>query len=64
MASTFFFPGWILQCMYEYYENMNKLFNSQVYFKIFYEFQETEISRNLSSMTLDLEFTAVVIEEC
>ncbi len=45
-------------------ENMNKLFNSQVYFKIFYEFQETEISRNLSSMTLDLEFTAVVIEEC
>gem|GEM_PF-4970099 len=43
---------------------MNKLFNSQVYFKIVYEFQGTEISRNLSSMTLDLEFTAVVIEEC
>ena len=64
MASTFFFPGWILQSLYEYNQNMNKLFNSQVYFKIFYEFQGTEISRNLSSMTLDLEFTAVVIEEC
>ena len=64
MASTFFFPGWILQSMYVFYKNMNKLFNSQVYFIIFYEFQGTKISQNRSSMTLDLEFTAVVIEEC
>ena len=43
---------------------MNKPFNSQVFFIIFYEFHGTEIPKNRSSMTLDLEFTAVVIEEC